>query len=167
MIFDIIDDDKAEQQLAEYFANSVHYTLIFDTEGNPVFILHQWRFKTSKNWTSEDTTSMVAVLKAHAFIEVTIENQIFNLPLCLLQEESIRSIKLLLSKTVDPKDGRYGSKQTGFIVPILIIDAKRMSAIANVDLRPLSFEYVTTQCFPKSALEHQKSPLCPFCNKKV
>jgi hypothetical protein len=163
--YEIIDDDKAEQQLAEYSARSVHYTSLFSTEGEPIFILHECQFK--KTWTSDDVSAGVIAFHAHAFIEVTIENLTFNLPLCLLQKESIRSIKLTLLNTVDPKDGRYGSKETGFIVPITIIDINRRAVIAKVNLRPLSLQYVTTLLFPKSALEDLKLPYCPFCNKKA
>jgi hypothetical protein len=161
--YEIIDSDKAEQQLVEYSARSVHYTLLFSTEGEPIFLLHECQLK--KTWTSEDTSSRVIAFHAHAFIEITIENLTFNLPLCLLQEDSIRSIKLLLLNTVDPKDGRYGSKETGFIVPITIIDINRRAVIVKVNLRSLSLQYVTMQNFPKSALQDSKSPLCPFCQK--
>lgn len=86
--------------------------------------------------------------------------------MCLLEASSVWAIKFLLGKTVDPKDGRFGSKETQFVVPITIIDARRMAAYANVDLRPLSLQFLVQKCFPNSMLKNLKSEHCPFCNRK-
>lgn len=168
MIPEMLDAGKVQIRMWENAENSVDYTMLISVEGDPYFVLHDYEFTIENGWESTDTTAKTAVNNAHAFIEITIGNRTFNLPMCLLEASSLRTIKFLLNKTVNSKDGRFGSKETQFFVPITVIDANRMAAYANVDLRPLSLEYVTLKCFPESALKRLESEHCPFCkrNKK-
>jgi hypothetical protein len=168
MIPEMLDYNEAQTRVAEYAQASVDYSMVISDKGDPFFLLHDYEFTIEDGWVSVDTTTKTTVIEAHAFIEITIGKRAFSLQMCLLAASSIWAIKFLLGKTVDPKDGRFGSKETQFVVPITVIDANRLTAYANVDLRPLSLQYVTLKCFPKSALERLESEHCPFCrrNKK-
>jgi hypothetical protein len=135
MIFDMPGNNKAQARIAEYAKSSVDYTMVSSIKGDTFFLLTDYEFKVEEGLSSIDATTKTTVVDAHAFIEITIGKRAFSLQMCLLEASQIRAIKFLLNKTVDPKDGRFGSKEMLFVVPIQVIDAHRMTAFANVDLR--------------------------------
>jgi hypothetical protein len=99
----------------------------------------------------------------HTFIEISTgpkKDNKFVICLCLINSEIRPFIEALIHTTIDPKDGRFNSKDAELI---LIIDDEKIFKI-HFPLPGLSTNYLMLYLVP-DICSHYKSKYCPLCKE--
>ena len=162
----MLNKEEAEQQMRRYMRQAKRYYFAVSPAGIPMLLVKDRSAIIANDDGSVTWTARAISLGAHAFIELRTgeeKTKTIYIPICLVNAEARLVAEALLNATVDPLDGRLGSKDVDVI--ILAADEKRVKGVKiRLSLKVLAPSYVSLQLFRQSHLLHYKSNHCWFCN---
>lgn len=158
----IISKEESEELIRRYMSRAEDYSFAIAPTGIPSFLLES----NSAIIANKDRTvtwfARAISLDAHTFIELRTgekKTKTIYILICLVNAESRHVAEALLDTTIDPLDGRFGSKDAEAI--IVTPDGKGFTI--RFELKVLAVSYVSFQLFPQDHVLQYKSDLCRFC----
>lgn len=153
-------DEELESNMKHIWENVPKNLSFYLVEGVPCFLLQDediiYNRDESVTWEIKEIG-----FNMHSFIQLITgekEKKRIYLPLCLVNPQSRRCLEYLIQTTIDPMDGRLGSKDAEFI-----IGAKKGGFFkVSVKLTNLVLWYHTLKLMP--FIPHRfRSKQCSFC----
>lgn len=158
----ILSKKESERFMQRYMRQAEDYNFAIAPTGIPCFLMKS----SSAVIANEDesvTWSVRAIsLDAHTFIELKTgekQTRTIYIPVCLLNTNSRHVAEALLNTTVDPLDGRLGSKDSEAV--IITPDGKGF--MIHFEVKVLALSYLSFQIFPQDYILRLKSNHCRFC----
>jgi len=159
----IVSAEEKEKQIERFNRQAEDYKFAWSPSGKPCLLLKHDSAIIENEDGSVTWFARVQTLNGHTFIELKTgekkKTKTIYIPICLINPESHHVAEALLNTTIDPKDGRIGSKNA----EIIALTPKGKGVVFNLDLKTLGVSYVTLQLFPREHVLKQKSKHCKFC----
>lgn len=156
--------EEIERLIEHLMKKAEKYELTFTAEGTPCLVLQSPVALVVDTDGTVTWTAKIITYTAHAFIELTTgskKTKTIYLPICLLNPKTRIIAEALIGTTIDPLDGRFGSKNAEFFFGT---SPTRLFKIA-FDLTLLALEYTSLEMSSGSFLSQLKSAHCPFCTE--
>lgn len=158
----LISQEEGNCLINYYMAIAESYRFGVLLNGEPTFLLKNSNAiivnaDGSVTWKAQETG-----LGLHSFIELVTGEKTRRkiiIPLCLVNPESRRRLKPLLSTTIDQANGKLNSKNAEFWVST----TEGFGFKVRVPLPNLTIQYVMLQLFPADFAKKFASQYCPFC----
>lgn len=161
---DLLSKEEAESLISFYFSHSVPYSFGMLSNGKPAFMLKNTVDLILNKDGSITWKAREVGVGLHSFIELTTgeeKKRKIYIPLCLVNPDYRKFLKLLLDTTRNPVDGRYNSQEA----ELYILTPNGHGFKIHLKLENLSMQYVMMQLFPSDFALKFKSKHCPFCRE--
>jgi len=158
----IISKEESEELIRRYMRQTEDYNFAIAPTGIPCLLVKNSSAIIANDDGSVTWFARAISLNAHTFIELKTgekKTKTIYIPICLVNAKSRHVAEALLNTTIDPLDGRFGSKDAEAI--ILTPDGKGLTI--RFDLKVLALSYVSLQLFPHDHVLQYKSDHCRFC----
>lgn len=158
----IISKQESEELIRRYMSQAEDYIFAIAPTGIPCFLMKNSSAIIANSDGSVTWFTRAIKLNAHTFIELKTgekKTKTIYIPICLVNAKSRHVAEALLNTTINPLDGRFGSKDAEVI--ILTPDGKGLTI--RFDLKVLALSYVSLQLFPQDHVLQYKSDHCRFC----
>lgn len=158
----MISKEESEKLIQHCMSLGEEYTWGIAPPGVPCFLLKNSSAIIANKDGSVTWFARVISLDAHAFIELRTgekKNKTIYIPVCLVNANSRHVAEALLNTTVDPMDGRLGSKDA----EVIIITPDGKGFMIHFELKVLALSYLSFQMFPQDYVLRLKSNHCRFC----
>jgi len=159
---EIVTPEEREKLIQRYNRQAEEYKFAWAPSGKPCLLLKNDSAIIENEDKSVTWFARVHVFDAHAFIELKTgetKTKTITIPLCLINPESHSIVEAILNTTINPKDGKIGSKNA----EIIALTPSGRAVAFNLDLGTLGVSYVNLQLFPREHALKQKSKHCKFC----
>lgn len=161
----ILSKEESEEIIRRYTSKAEDYNLAIAPTGIPCFLMKSSSTIIANDDGSVTWSARAISLDAHIFIELTTgekKTKTIYIPVCLVNTNSRHAAEAILNTTVDPLDGRLGSKDA----EVIIITPDGKGCVIHFELKVLALSYLSFQMFPQDYVLRLKSNHCRFCKMK-
>ena len=158
----IISKEEREELIRRYMSEAEDYNFAIAPTGIPCLLMKNSSAIIANSDGSVTWFTRAISLDAHTFIELKTgekKTKTIYIPICLVNAESRHIAEALLNTTIDPMDGRLGSKDAEAI----IITPDGRGFTIRLKLKVLALSYVSLLMFPHGYVLRLKSKHCAFC----
>jgi hypothetical protein len=158
----IISKEESEELIRRYTSQAEDYNFAIAPTGIPCLLMKNSSAIIANSDESVTWFARAISLDAHTFIELKTgekKTKTIYIPICLVNAKSRQVAEALLNTTIDPLDGRFGSKDA----EVIIITPDGKGFMIHFELKVLALSYLSFQMFPQDYVLQLKSNHCRFC----
>jgi hypothetical protein len=158
----MISKEESEELIRRYMSQAEDYNFAIAPTGIPCLLMKNSSAIIANSDGSVTWFARAISLNAHTFIELKTgekKTKTIYIPVCLVNAKSRHVAEALLNTTVDPLDGRLGSKDA----EVIIITPDGKGFMIHFELKVLALSYLSFQMFPQEYVLRLKSNHCRFC----